>query len=94
MHSIWFIRTMSETIIRNLTMCKTITRDVEAAVFELFPPSFIPSLLPLSPLDDVIFSLNIFFLKFFWQELFSRFVKRKRFYAIIILKKTKYETKM
>ena len=55
---------------------------MEAEVFET---------LPLPPLDDVIFA-EIFFSKFFWQELFSGFVKLERFYSIIILKRTQYET--
>ena len=58
------------------------TRDMEAEVFET---------LPLPPLDDVIFA-EIFFSKFVWQELFSGFVKLERFYSIIILKRTQYET--
>ena len=52
------------------------TRDVEAAVFKSPPP-----------LDDVIFRLNIFILKVFWQEFFFRLVKLKQFYAIIIILK-------
>ena len=58
------------------------SRGVEGAVFELLPT---PSLsLPLPPLYDDFFFLEIFLARFF-----SRFVKLKRFYVVTIIGRMK-----